>query len=97
MGNYYSISAGDPLNCVTELTGAPVERIQNFLDPTSVWKKLYKAKQEDQIIICTATPRKLPIGGAKMNPDIIIGNAYSVKNLVEENGQQFVIVEDPLE
>jgi hypothetical protein len=47
MGNYYSISAGDPLNCVTELTGAPVERIQNFLDPTSVWKKLYKAKQED--------------------------------------------------
>lgn len=32
MGNYYSISAGDPLNCVTELTGAPVERIQNYSD-----------------------------------------------------------------
>lgn len=96
-GNYYSISAGDPLNCITELTGAPVERIQDFSNLNQVWSKLQKANNAGNIMLCTATPRMGVFGGTSGKPDVVVGHGYAIEDVFEEGGERYIVIRDSLE
>ena len=37
VGDYYSIAAGDPLHALNTLTGAPVERLNDFSNLDELW------------------------------------------------------------
>jgi len=92
MGSYYAIATGDPLYALNTLTGAPIERINDFSCLGELWGYLMDSYNKGYIMIAVFTGFKQSV-----HKSIIPRIAYLIEAMeVDTEGHKVIHVKDLL-